>query len=174
MEAGLGLSWKSPLKTHFLPLACCIALQIFASFGRCADASVEDDEAQEVMAVSGRAPASLGRQAIPGANGVTILQVDPRFSVAPLRKAGFRVKTYDQIGHVDPWRDPNAKLRDDVFARAGLQAATRNWDVIDKDMLFLRAQDQPLERLVKNYPGLSRSTLVSLQKTVRRMKGTKR
>lgn len=133
-----------------------------------------DEREEDATAAGGRAPASAAPKAAAVSNGVTILQLDPKFPVGRLRKAGYRVRTYASINREDPWRDPSVQLRDDLFSRVGLQESTKDWDHLAKDLLFLRAQDQSLERLAGNYPKIPRARLARLQKTIRRAKGAER
>jgi len=137
-----------------------------------------DEMEEDATAAGGRAPASAASKAAPkvaaASNGVTILQLDPKFPVGRLRKAGYRVRTYASINREDPWRDPSVQLRDDLFSSVGLQKSTKDWDHLAKDLLFLRAQDQSLERLAGNYPKIPRALLARLQKTIRRAKGAER
>lgn len=119
-----------------------------------------------------RAPASATFPALK--NGITVLQLDPLMPVGRLRKLGYKVRTLAEIERRDPWSEPDPKLRDRLFASAGLSEATKTWDHLDRDMLFLRAQEQRLDFLTETYPKIPRALLAQLQRKIRREKDGKR
>jgi hypothetical protein len=130
-----------------------------------AASSIADDEGSRTEAQS-RGPASVTVE-----NGVTVYQLDPRMRVERLKKKGYRVRMVSDIPKENPWLDPSPRLRDKVLARARLGSKTKGWDTLAKDMLFLRAQEQPLENMIAFYPKFSREELVRLQGAIRQAKG---
>ncbi len=135
-----------------------------------AHASAEKNQCSIYDGVDGAA-VSRGPASQPADNGVVVIQLDRRVHVDRLKGQGYRIKSYDEFNSTDPWREPSPLLRNRVFHRAGLMSYVNRWDELDKDMLFLRAQDQKLIFLVRKYRTLPREVLVHLQRVILETKG---
>lgn len=120
---------------------------------------------EESQVSPSRGPASQAED-----NGAIVIPLDRSVSVEALRKQGYRVKSYEQFNASNPWRDPSPSLRDRVFQSARIGVYVSDWDDFDKDVLFLRAQEQKLPFLRSKYPTLPPALLAHLQKMIFRMK----
>lgn len=117
----------------------------------------------------GRGLASVDESALAReeAAAVTVISLDPEIPLETFRESGYVVKDYeDSLGSGDPWREPDPQLRDRVFANAGLQGATAKWKQLDKDMLFLAAQEMSARELAPNFAKLSMVNFVRLQRAI--------
>lgn len=101
------------------------------------------------------------------------IQLDPSVPLAPIRSAGYRVRSHGNLSAQDPWREPSPTLRDRLFAETGIVRWVSTWDHFDKDLLFTRAQDLPLATLAKKYPKISNAMLAELVKRIQREKAAR-
>jgi len=103
-------------------------------------------------------------------NGVTVIQMDPRFPTAELQQAGYSVESYAEFYHGDRWADPSPSLRDRIFNEVGIERYVRRWDQLDRDRLFLRAQSYPAARLNAKYHHVPGIILGRLQMQIQKLK----
>ncbi len=125
-----------------------------------------------------RSPSSVKKEAIadnpfmkpppPNWNGVTLIRMYDNVDLSEAAKDGFEIREFDEVAVRDPWTEPSPKLRDDLFRAAELERIVKSWSQMDRDFLFLRAQEYPLKRLkTKYYPKMPVSYLEALQHVIR-------
>ena len=107
-------------------------------------------------------------------NGMTVIQLDPSMPTEGLKAAGYDVTTADEFNQYDPWTEPSPRLRDRLFAEAGVRPYIGRFDHLKKDMLFLRAQEDSLDQLAKRYPGIPTRVLWTLQQLITGEKGAQK
>lgn len=92
---------------------------------------------------------------------VHVQQINPNFDVSKMKKPGVEVHTVSA-----PAKEPlpAIKNREAVFAKAGFtEAELKSMDELDRDMLYLRAQQKPANELEKMYPKLKKEKLFELK-----------
>lgn len=119
-----------------------------------------------------RGPAST-RAPQPDTSAVTIIQLDPDASVDDFETEGYKVIRYDEFHQRDPWTSPDPDLRDKIFREAGVAPAVKGWDHLDRDMLFLSAQEVTAKEIVAHFKTLKLAQVENLQKVIRKQKPVK-
>jgi hypothetical protein len=118
----------------------------------------------EAPPVSTRGPSSVENAVAP--NGVTVIQADSSLDLQPLAQQGYEIIGNEEFNNPSAWEEPSPKLRDYLLHDSGLERYLTGWDQLALDMLFLRAQEYPLKRLVAKYPKLPETRLDLLQKKI--------
>ncbi len=91
---------------------------------------------------------------------VEVFQLDPEFSVDDFSGPNYKIRTFEEQQKADP--DP--EHRDHIFAISGLDYEVLNWDVPEKDILYLQLRALPIEKLKAIYPKLSAVHLLKAKK----------
>jgi hypothetical protein len=101
----------------------------------------------------------------PAAHAPTIHvdKLDPDADTRPFEAPGYKVndRSARQKSEV-----PLPKERDATFATAGLTRDVKDWDALDRDVLYLRAKNLSLKDLKRRYPKIDPGSLTKLRETV--------
>lgn len=62
---------------------------------------------------------------------------------------------------------PDVRERNESFAKSKIEAEIKKMDELDKDLLWMRAKKETLEKLTGRYPNIPREKLQSLQALVK-------
>jgi hypothetical protein len=103
--------------------------------------------------------------------GYIVIQVDPMQPVHAFKDSGYKVISSEEFYATNPWTEPSPRLRDKIFRASGLNNETAQWDHLDRDILFLAAQEMTDDELVQQYPRLPKTKLGEMKKIIRREKG---
>jgi hypothetical protein len=86
-----------------------------------------------------------------------VQQVDPSFDVNGLAGPGVQVHSSSKADL------PDVQVRNQIIAKAGLEEDVKNWDELDKDLLYVRAKKAETSAdLKKKYPSLPGTKLGKL------------
>lgn len=144
-----------------------LTLMLLVSSESSLDPNYAPGSANESRSTGARTPASaLAPATAPEPNGVTVIETDPSFSADSLRASGYTVIDYDRFVGENAWSDPSPVLRDHLFHEAGLDTYVKAMDHLERDFLFLRAQEQELKTLAAKYPKIPETRLSSLQNLI--------
>jgi hypothetical protein len=61
---------------------------------------------------------------------------------------------------------PNNDIREQAFQRAGLIEAIDSWGEVDRDLLYLRAQNRSYSEFIQYYPKINKEKLLKLQRWI--------
>lgn len=144
-------------------LSLCAFVFTAMAFGGGEWAQAEAPMCRAPRSAVGRSPSS---DSVAGTPDIKIIQLDPDLPLKELELEGYEVISYDEFTSFDPWTAPDPNLRDEIFQASSLSEHLKGWDHFKRDMLFLRAQEQGLEALVKKYPELPKNALKMLIRVI--------
>ncbi len=100
-----------------------------------------------------------GQTIIPadGVATVEVHQLDPKFPVDGFTGPNYKIHKYNE--QLEENSDPGPEHRDQVFAASGLDSEVKDWDVPEKDVLYLQLRSLSIEKLKVIYPKLSEDRL---------------
>ena len=79
----------------------------------------------------------------------------PDYDVSGLKSPDVEIHSYKKSNGASV----NREEREDAIAQAGLKDAVKSWDELDRDVLYLRAQNLPFEKLTAQYPRINKTAL---------------
>lgn len=138
---------------------------------------IGNKESDEISGIE-RLPSSISdpslkknRTETPAPGTVRIVQLDPNMPTEGLASDDKEVIKLEEFDQYDPWTEPSPKLRNFIFRESGINKYVQGYDHLKKDMLFLRAQENSLDQLLKRYPKIPQPVLRELQISIGKLKG---
>ena len=93
---------------------------------------------------------------------IEVQPLKPQIDVSEFASPHYRVHPFAESGT----KVADQKIRNRAIMAAGLQEEVKSFDALDRDVLFMRAQNLSLERLRGDYPHLNSDSLKKLQESV--------
>ena len=95
---------------------------------------------------------------------IHVQQIDSNTDLSTMQMPGVKVHTLEELNKNDL---PSVNNRDSLLETAGLSDEVKNWDQLEKDLLFIRAKgNNPEKKLKEKYPGINVSKLNKLARLV--------
>ena len=113
--------------------------------------------------INARVPAQTTSQTS-GHSDVDIYPMDSGWSPKAFGETNYNIHSPSEA---DGREMPAPKEREKLFAEVGLTPLIAEFDSLDRDLLYLRAKDRPLNELRELYPTLPPEPLVRLQTWIR-------
>ena len=96
---------------------------------------------------------------------VQIHQMKPDYDVSGLKSPDVEIHPYQEKKNQSA--SVNREEREDAIAQAGLKEAVKSWDELDRDVLYLKAQNLPFEKLTSQYPKIDKTALKKFYEVAR-------
>ena len=86
---------------------------------------------------------------------IQIHQMRPDYDVSGLKSPDVEIHPYKK----NHGASVNREEREDALTESGLEPAVKSWDELDRDVLYLKAQNLPFEKLTSQYPKIDKKAL---------------
>ena len=88
---------------------------------------------------------------------VQIHQMRPDYDVSSLKSPDVEIHPYN--AKKSHGASVNREEREEAITESGLKETVKSWDELDRDVLYLKAQNLPFEKLTAQYPKIDKTVL---------------